>query len=647
MWQPPRKLTVSQWADSTRQLSSESSAEAGQWDTSRAEYQREIMDCFSDPEVEEVVVMSSAQVGKTEILNNAVGYFIDCDPCPILVVQPNEKPMAEAWSKDRLAPMLRDTPALKAKVSQTKGRDSANTIFHKTFPGGQISIAGANAPAGLASRPKRVVKFDECDRFPASAGTEGDPIELAKKRADTFWNRKFGLFSTPTIKGKSRIEKAFDESDMRFRLVPCPHCQHMHRLLWANVVWGKDSPAAGDPELAVYQCPSCRGHYDDLDKEIAVHKGKWVATKPFKGIAGFHLSEFYSPWRTLKLIVAAFLKAKGDPARMQVWVNTSLGETFEEYGEQVSENELMERVEKFEAEAPARVLYITAGADVQPDRIEIEFVGWAGGEESWSLGYHIIHGDVDIPEGSPGSPWTKFTDRIRSRFAHESGEEMIASAICIDTGGTGENTQSIYNYVKRHKGDRVFAVKGRGGAGLPIVGPPNRKRTGKTKRPCDLYIVGTNNAKSVVMKRFKIDAPGAGYCHFPTGRDDEYYRQLSAEKACTKFIKGFPVIEWKKDSHRRNEALDCRVYAFAALVLTSPQMDKLAIRMKRAMERRGAIPTKPIKDALDDTSDAPAVSLANPPDTTAQDPTPVKADSPAKSRPPRRQRKGGFVNAWR
>lgn len=633
MWLPPPKWTVSQWADNVRQLSSEASAAPGQWDTSNAEYQRDIMDAFNDPAVEDVVVMSSAQVGKTEIVNNVVGYFIDYDPCPILVVQPNEKPMAEAWSKDRLAPMIRDTPALRAKVSAVKGRDSGNTIFHKVFPGGQLSMAGANAPAGLASRPKRVILFDEVDRFPASAGTEGDPVELGKKRSTTFWNRKHGLFSTPTVKDRSRIEKAFKQSDQRYRYCPCPHCKHENRLTWSMVVWGKDSPAKSDPELAVYQCPACSGYFDDIQKEIAVQRGRWIATAPFKGVAGFHLSELYSPWRALKQIVRSFLDAKGDPSRMQVWVNTCLGETFEEAGEQVNENELQERVEEYNAPVPARGLYLTIGADVQPDRIEAEVVAWGAGEESWSVDYSVFHGDVDIPEGSPGSPWTAFTDHIRRRWPHESGLELIVESVCIDTGGTGENTQSIYNYCKRHKGDRVFAVKGRGGPGLPIVGPPSRKKSGKTKRPVDLYIVGTNNAKSVVMKRFKIEEPGAGYCHFPPGRDDEYYRQLAAEKAVTKFVKGFPVIEWKKDSGRRNEALDCRVYAFAALVLKSPQFDKLALRMKLAMQRRGIAPPKPVK-----VKDAE-------PDKTAQDPTPPAEDSPPKVRKSRRR--NSFVNAWR
>lgn len=641
MWTPPLRLTVSQWADRFRQLSSEASASPGQWVTSRAEYQREIMNAFNDPTVEDVVMMSSAQVGKTEIVNNVVGFFIDSDPCPILVVQPNDKPMGEAWSKDRLAPMIRDTPSLKAKVAAAKGRDSGNTIMHKIFPGGQLTIAGANAPSGLASRPKRVALFDEPDRYPASAGTEGDPIELGKARTKTFWNRKHGLFSTPTVKGLSRIELAFEKSDKRFFNVACPcGCGHEMRLTWSMAVWGKDTPAKGDPERAVYQCPACNGYFDDIAKERAVGKGRWIATAPFKGIAGFHLSELYSPWRNLKQIVASFLAAKGNPQLMQVWVNTCLGETWEESGEQVNENELIERVEDYNAEVPARVLYITGGADVQPDRIEVEFVGWAGGEESWSLGYHVILGDVDIPEGSPGSPWTQFTDLIRKRFKHESGLEMICEAICLDSGGTGENTQSVYNYGKRHKGDRLFVIKGSGRTGLPIIGPPSRKKTGKAARKVDLYIVGTNNAKAVVMKRLKITEPGAGYCHFPTGRDDEYYRQLTAEKAITKFVKGFPVIEWKKDSGRRNEALDCRVYAFAALILKSPMMDKLALRMKLAMERRRAETPR----TAGDVATALKETLTAVSDKTPLDPAPLPADSPQKPR--RAKRRAGFVRNW-
>ena len=192
---PPPKLTISEWADEYRKLSPESSAEPGSWNTSRAEYQRGIMDALSDPYIETVVVMSSAQVGKTEILNNAVGYFISQDPSPMLVVQPTLD-MAQTWSKDRLAPMLRDTPILSGLVKDPRSRDSGNTTLHKVFPGGHVTACGANSPSSLASRPVRNVFCDEVDRYPVSAGTEGDPVSLAKKRSATFWNRKIDRKST-------------------------------------------------------------------------------------------------------------------------------------------------------------------------------------------------------------------------------------------------------------------------------------------------------------------------------------------------------------------------------------------------------------------------------------------------------------------
>jgi phage terminase large subunit GpA-like protein len=224
-FKPPPDLKVSDWADQDRKLSPEASAEPGQWITSRAEYQRGIMDAFSDPAVEMVVVMSSAQVGKTEILNNVIGFHVAQDPSPMLVVQPTLD-MAQTWSKDRLAPMLRDTPQLQGLVKDPRARDSGNTTLHKIFPGGHITACGANSPSSLASRPVRIVLCDEVDRYPVSAGSEGDPVSLARKRASTFWNRRIGLFSTPTNKGNSRIEAAFEESDKRFYFVPCPHCKH-------------------------------------------------------------------------------------------------------------------------------------------------------------------------------------------------------------------------------------------------------------------------------------------------------------------------------------------------------------------------------------------------------------------------------------
>jgi phage terminase large subunit GpA-like protein len=594
--------------------------------TARAEYQREMMDAANDPDVEQVVVMSSAQVGKTEILLNTTGYHIDYDPCPILIVQP-DLPMADTFSKDRIAPMLRDTPALRGKVADPKSRDSNNRILHKSFPGGRLTMVGAQAPSALAGRPIRVVMFDEVDRFPASAGTEGDPVGLAIKRTTTFWNRKIVMVSTPTVKGLSRIEAAFEETDKRRFHVPCPHCGVDHILAWGNVIWDRDDPAS-----ARMKCPHCEGEFSNAQKNAAVRRGKWVAEKPFMGKAGFHLSELYSPWKSVGEVVRDFLEAKVHPQRLQVWVNTSLGETWEEAAEQVGEHELMERMEPFAAPVPARGLFLTIGADTQPDRIEAEVVAWGSGEESWSIDYIVIHGDPDIPEGQQGSPWDAFSDLVRRQYRHESGEPIAASYTFIDSGG--HNTQSVYEYVRRHKGDRVFAIKGRGGDGLPIVGPPNRRQSGKLKRKVDLYIVGTDNAKSVVMKRLKIDTPGPGYCHFPAGRDVDYFRQLTAEKIVTKFVRGFPRREWKKSDGRRNEAFDCRVYAFAAFVMASPQLDKVAYRLKQAAARRKE--PAPELDPVDEMIV----------DRTALDPAPAPGDSSATKKPLRRRR-GGFVNSWR
>ena len=274
---PPRQ-TISEWADANRKLSSESSAEPGDWNTSRAEYQRGIMDAISDINVSEVTIVASSQVGKTEIINNAIGYYIDKDPCPILLMQPTEN-VAKSWSTDRLMPMLRDTPCLQGKVSDSK--DSGNTVLHKSFPGGHITMVGANSAAELASRPIRVVMMDEVDRYPLSAGKEGDPVKLAIKRTTTFCNRKIVSCSTPTIAGMSKIDASFQQSDMRFFLVPCPHCGKYQRIEWANVKWEKRETAEESAKTAVYACPHCGSCWNDVERWHAVGLGRWEATRPF------------------------------------------------------------------------------------------------------------------------------------------------------------------------------------------------------------------------------------------------------------------------------------------------------------------------------------------------------------------------------
>ena len=319
---PPPKLTVSEWADMYRQLSSESSAEAGRWSTSRAEYQRGMMDAVSDPMIETVVLMTAAQVGKTELINNVVGFHIHQDPAPMLVVQPTLE-MAQTWSKDRLAPAIRDTAVLAERIADPRARDSGNTTLHKVFPGGHVTACGANSPSSLASRPCRVILCDEVDRYPISAGSEGDPVGLAKRRSATFWNRKIILVSTPTDKGASRIEQAFAESDQRRYFVKCVDCGEHQTLKWSNVRWEHDRPAT-----ACYVCEHCGSLWDDAQRFRAIRYGEWRATAAGDGkTAGFHLSALYSPWTPLEDSVRDFLASKRDPMRLKTWVNTFLGET--------------------------------------------------------------------------------------------------------------------------------------------------------------------------------------------------------------------------------------------------------------------------------------------------------------------------------
>jgi phage terminase large subunit GpA-like protein len=560
-FKPPPDLKVSDWADQDRKLSPEASAEPGQWITSRAEYQRGIMDAFSDPAVEMVVVMSSAQVGKTEILNNVIGFHVAQDPSPMLVVQPTLD-MAQTWSKDRLAPMLRDTPQLQGLVKDPRARDSGNTTLHKIFPGGHITACGANSPSSLASRPVRIVLCDEVDRYPVSAGSEGDPVSLARKRASTFWNRRIGLFSTPTNKGNSSIEAAFEESDKRFYFVPCPHCKHEQSLKWASVTWEQDKP-----DSAQYACEECGTLWTDAERVRAIRQGRWSATAEFKRVAGFHLSGLYSPWIPVDAAVREFLEAKKQPATLRVWVNTYLGETWEEQGEQVDDYAIAARRESFGETLPLEVVLLTAGVDVQDDRLEVEIVGWGRDDESWSVDYRTVYGDPSSP-----TVWRDMDSLLDQQFEREDGSILMVRSTCVDSGG--HHTNSVYNFVRPREGKRVFAIKGVGGEGKPLVGKPGRNNIGKIK----LFPVGVDTAKDVLFSRMRIVEPGPGYMHFPVSRSDEYFRQLTAEKLVTRYHKGFARREWVK-IRPRNEALDVRVYAMAALGILNLNVNAIADRV--------------------------------------------------------------------
>jgi len=550
-------------------------------------------------------MMSSAQVGKTEWLLNIIGYYMDYDPSPMLLLQPTLS-MAEAFSKDRLAPMLRDTPALSGCVKSARARDSGNTLLHKTFPGGHITMAGANSPASLASRPVRILLADEVDRYPVSAGTEGDPLSLGGKRTTTFFNRKKVYTSTPTIKGASRIEDAYEKSDKRRYYIPCSHCGELDTFKWANVKWDKDKDGNHDPETTYMVCEHCGGiHYDHDKVKRMLAGGLWIAENETKNTAGFHLNELYSPWKKWAEVVQDFLDAKGDVEQIKTWTNTSLGETFEEAGDQIDDSYLYGRREIYEKTVPQGAVVLSMGVDIQADRIEAEIVGYGLGEESWNIAYKIFYGDVTQPE-----VWEELAEMFDYDFEHESGNILHIAATTIDSG---YQTQLVYDFVYKHRNRRVFAVKGVEGGGRPIVSQSIQKKNKSSKRKVDLYIVGVDDAKVLLASRLKIAEEGAGYCHFPMERDEEYFAQLTAEKMITKFRRGFPYREWVK-TRTRNEATDCRIYSHAALKLLNPNWQALIERLE------------PIETV------APAV-----PETVTQ-----RHVRKATQRP----RKSGFVNRW-
>lgn len=527
------------------------------------------MDWFNDPEKDEGAFMKSAQVGATELLNNMVGYIMDQDPGPMLLLQPTID-MGKAWSKDRLAPMLRDTPALQDKVGERRAKDTENTILHKVFPGGHITIAGANSPASLASRPIRVVLADEVDRYPESAGAEGDPLNLAFKRTTTFYNRKRLVTSTPTIAGESRIEAAFEESDQRFYYVPCVHCEEQQRLIWAQVVWDKDQDAQGNTiqhysETAHYCCEHCGALMNDAQLMKAVTGGEWIATHPERRKAGWHINEIYSPWVKLSEMVAGFLEAKKLPETLKTWTNTSLGEVWDEDAEQIDSDSIEGRSEPYEI-IPQGAYLLLCSVDVQDNRLEAYVKAWGLDEEGWAIAHEIFYGDPALSD-----VWTSLSDFLKTKFEHVDGYSIEISATGIDSGG--HFTNEVYKFCKNR--NRTYALKGVGGIGRPAVGRPSKAN----KMKCEVFPLGVDSIKDVLFSRLKVKKPGPGFQHYPDAFEREFFEQLTSEKKVKKKVRGRSISVWKQ-IRTRNEAWDLEVYQIGVKEILNPNMKALADKAK-------------------------------------------------------------------
>jgi phage terminase large subunit GpA-like protein len=555
---PPPDLTVSQWADTYRRLPAEGASEPGQWDTGRAEFQREPMDVITDPDVQDIVICGAIQLLKSEVELNAFGYFMHLDPCPIIMVQPDEK-NADDFSKDRVASMIEATSELQERVFKRQGgRSTKKSTKHNIgFKGGYLAIASANVEASLSSKPARVILFDEVDKYPAYTNKGKDPIDLGKGRTSNFWNRKRIYVSSPGRKESSRVIPLYERSDKREYYVPCPHCGTLQTLKWG----GKDLPygikwANNDHTTAHYVCEGCGKWLSEADKDGMVKAGQWLAHAPFAGIAGFRISSLYSPWFSWQELVREYLESKDDPSKLQVFVNTRLAEGWEDRGESVSDDMLMARREKYPAPVPMRAFVLTCFVDVQGDRLEALVQAWGKREECWNVEHAVFYGNPDEQE-----VWEHLESYRYRQFEHESGIKLPLTAMGIDSG---YKSQKVYEFVRRMDA-RVFATKGVDGWGQPIMKSPSRAQGGKERRKVSVHLIGVDEAKDTVMQRLKKKPPGPYSYHFPDTDwcDDEFFKQLTAEKIVyERNKKGYWSRVWK-NKRDRNEIFDMAVGCFA------------------------------------------------------------------------------------
>jgi phage terminase large subunit GpA-like protein len=581
-WAWPAAVTPSEWADQRRVLSRKASSEHGQWRTSRTPYLREVMDAFSvnDP-TQEIVLVFASQTGKSEACNNCIGYALEVEPAPVLMVQPTLE-LAKRYSKMRLGPMLEATPTLAELVKPARARDSGNTLLMKEFLNdGLLIIGGANAASGLASMPIRYAIEDEVDRFPLDVDGEGSPSDLIDARTRTFGSKRKRLkTSTPTLAGQSRIWWEWERSDQRHYHVPCPHCGHKQVLTWEMMRYDPKDPALKNGLLSqppVMICGKCGTGIEERTKAwwYGEDLGEWIPANPDSPVRGYHLPGFYSPlgWLSWPEIVIDYEKKSDDEAKLKTWVNTVLAECWAEKGEAPAWEALYRRREPYPiGVVPEGGLILTAGCDVQHNRLELEVVAWGPNMESWSVLYEVIEGrtgTIQTSETEP-CPWRQLGEILNRQFPTANGGSLPITRMAVDSG---DQTAVVYEWVRSQHDLRLMATKGRDQQ-MPIVGMPSVQdltvRGRKVARGIKLWPLGVSTAKRELYSWLRQEQPldpgesmPRGWCHFPEYAEG-YFLGLTAEELQMRKVRGFPKYEWVK-IRQRNEQLDCRVMARAAL----------------------------------------------------------------------------------
>ena len=583
---PPLKGKLSDWAEQNFNLQKEFAPEPGLFSCERFPPQRGVLDALGDPQYQVIVMKFSTQVGKSTLGYIMLAHGIVTDPGPAMIFMPTIM-MAEGLSKKRIKPMIRGNPCLN-DIFSDKSRHSGDTILEKHFlNGSHLTLSGANSPASLASNTVRYMIIDEPDRYPQSAGHEGDPVELAMARTENYMSRrKVAIMGSPTIEGESRIDSEYQASDQCVYEVPCPECGHYQTLRWENLKW-----VDNQPETVAYACEKCGVLSDESHKQSMLENGRWVASRPFTGIKGFHINRIYSPWSTWESMVKTFLKVKSDPEKLQTFVNTSLAETFRrhDHDDKMDYNEIMERSEEYSTDPiPDDILIITAGVDIQDDWIEYEIMGTGLGEETWSLEHGIIQGSFDNPAVRDA-----LNDVFDQTFNHKIIGSMPIKAIGIDTGGS--HTDTVYRFVgQQSKKHRIFALKGASTYGKPIASKGSIVKKYKIR----LFLVGTDTAKDLIFERLGLTDAGARYCHFPITYSEDYFKGLCSEKKIITYSAGRKIKRYEKlTASTRNEPLDCRVYNMAALYLLNPKYEVLHKRMLAQQDKNHIIINK--KNTID------------------------------------------------
>lgn len=560
----------------------------------------------ANPDCHRITLMWGAQVGKTQIQNCAIGYNIHQNPANQMMMQPSQGDL-QTWLETKFTPMVESTPVLENRLAKPRSREGVNNNRMKSYPGGFLMFSWSGSAKTMRGRSAPKIYCDETDGYERTA--EGHPVSLLWQRSATYGDQRC-LFetSTPTLKGASHIEDAFEAGDKRRYFMPCPHCQEKITFQWSNVTWDKDEETGEHlPETAHYACQECGGVINDGQKLAMLRMGEWIGEKEFRGHASYHLSELYSAFRKWRDIAQSFLEKKAQND-LQTFTNVSLAETWEIEGDQVDQTGLLARRERYNATVPADGLVLTAGVDCQDDRLEMEVLAWSNGFESFGIDYKVIYGDPSQPE-----IWRDLDNALRASYEHESGTLLNIAATCIDSGG--HHTQEIYDFCYQKFNRRIYPVKGVGGEGRPIVSAPTKRKYGKANKTIKLFSVGTDSAKNLLFSNLRISEPGPGYCHFPESYTEEYFSQLTAEKRVTKYRKGFAYQEYIK-TRARNESLDIRVYNLAAITLLNPNFDAI---------RASLLPTE----------HTPEITEAEKPTTRAI------------RRKARRPGGGGFVNSWK